>query len=84
MLPNDYDYSKIRTIMMENNLITVDSLGHTVATKYSLDNNLYFINRVSIKDNVPIYDYYLSDKCKKMLMDLFLKYYDFKEYKSAS
>lgn len=84
LLPNDYDYSKIRTIMMENNLITVDSLGHTVATKYSLDNNLYFINRVSIKDNVPIYDYYLSDKCKKMLMDLFLKYYDFKEYKSAS
>lgn len=84
LLPNDYDYSKVRNIMAENNLITVDSFGRTVATKYSLDNNLYFINRVSIKDDIPTYDYYLSEKCKNILTVLFSKHYDFKEYKNAS
>ena len=74
IIPKDYDYSKIRKILVENNLIYIDSLNHTVATDYALNNKLDFINRLSYKNNTPIYDYYISEKCKDILFDILSNY----------
>lgn len=74
IIPSDYDYFKIRKIMSENNLIYMDSLGHTVATDFSIENKLYHISSVNTKTDTPIYQYYISEKGKDLLIKIFTNY----------
>lgn len=74
IIPIDYDYSKIREILIEKNLITIDSIRQTVATDYALENGFYFIASVSNKKEEPTYGYYVSEKLKELLINIFLQY----------
>lgn len=74
IIPVDYDYSKIREILIEKNLITIDSIRQTVATDYALENGFYFIASVSTKKEEPTYGYYVSEKLKNLLIDVFSQY----------
>lgn len=84
IIPIDYDYSKIREILMEKNLITIDSIRQTVATDYALENGFYFIASVSTKKEEPTYGYYVSEKLKKLLIDIFSEYENIDELKRVS
>lgn len=72
ILPQDYDYQKIRQIMESNNLIYIDDSGRTVATTYVLENDLYLISDIKDKKN-PYFYYYVTDKCIELLSDIFGK-----------
>lgn len=74
ILPSNYDYHIIRIILKQYNLISIDELGHTVATDYALDNDLYYISKVTYKNNSPTFNYYISEKCKNMLRDILKNY----------
>ena len=74
IIPVDYDYSKIREILIEKNLITIDSIRQTVATDYALENGFYFISSISNKKEEPTYGYYVSEKMRKLLIDVFSNY----------
>ena len=84
ILPTDYDYSKIRQVLIENNLITIDAIGHTVATDYALENHFYFIDKVKVKNGIPVYNYYVSEKCRKLLFEIFSQYRDMNVFRKAS
>lgn len=84
ILPNNYKYSKIRNILVENNLIIIDSANHTIATDYALKNQLYFISRCHTKNDITTYNYYLSEKCKKLLIDIFSNYKNMDQLSRAS
>lgn len=84
ILPKDYNYTKIRNILIDNNLITIDSSNHTVATDYALQNQFYYISNVSIKKGIPVYNYYLSEKCKELLIDVFSHYENIDELRKVS
>lgn len=84
VIPVDYDYSKIRDVLVENNLITIDSLRHTVATNYALENHFYFISKFSIRNGAPVYNYYVSEKCKKLLIQIFSQYKNIEELRKVS
>lgn len=71
LIPRDYSYAKIRKVLVENNLITIDSSGRTLATEYSLENGLYLISKVSGRNDTQIFNYYLSEKCKDLLIEIF-------------
>lgn len=73
ILPKDYDYSKVRSVLVENNFIYIDEYGHTVATEYSLKNNLYLISKVTNRDSTLVYNYYVTEKCKNLLLEIFKK-----------
>lgn len=74
IIPVDYDYSKIREILIEKNLITIDSIRQTVATNYALENGFYFIASISNKKEEPTYGYYVSEKLRELLIDVFSNY----------
>jgi len=74
IIPIDYDYSKIREILIEKNLITIDSIRQTVATDYALKNGFYFIASISTKKEEPTYGYYVSGKLKELLTNIFSQY----------
>lgn len=84
ILPTDYDYAKIRQVLIENNLITIDTIGHTVATDYALENHFYFIDKVKVKNGIPVYNYYVSEKGKNLLYKIFSQYKDMNIFKKAS
>lgn len=84
ILPKDYDYSKIRQVLMENNLITIDSIGHTVATNYALENHFYFIDKIKVVNGIPVYNYYVSEKCRNLLYEIFSQYRDINIFKKVS
>lgn len=71
ILPENYDYSTIRDILVENNLISINENRYTVATDYALDNGLYYLSNVHTRSGKTIYNYYVSEKCKELLVDLF-------------
>lgn len=74
ILPHDYNYSKIRNILSKNNLITIDKNGHTVATEYSLNNNLYIIDKEKHMNDEIIYNYYISESGKDAIKNIFANY----------
>lgn len=76
IIPQNYDYSKIRNVLVQNNLVFIDEFNHTVATDYALENNLYIISNTSQRENYVVYNYYLTEKCKTLLYDIFSKYED--------
>lgn len=84
IIPVDYDYSKIRKILIEENLITIDSIRQTVATDYALENGFYFITSVSTKKEEPTYGYYVSEKLKNLLIEKFSQYENIDELKRVS
>ena len=84
IIPVDYDYSKIREVLIENNLITIDSIRQTVATEYALENGFYFIASVSTKKEEPTYGYYVSEKLKNLLIEIFSQYENIDELKRVS
>lgn len=84
IIPIDYDYSKIREILIEKNLITIDSIRQTVATNYALENGYYFIASVSTKKEEPTYGYYVSEKLKQLLIDIFSQYKNIDDLKRVS
>lgn len=73
ILPKDFDYSKIRNILVDNNFIYIDEYGHTVATEYSLKNNLYLISKATNRNSTLVYNYYVTEKCKNLLLEIFKK-----------
>lgn len=84
IIPVDYDYSKIREILIEKNLITIDSIRQTVATDYALENGFYFIASVTNKKEEPTYGYYVSEKLRELLVDVFSKYENIDELRRVS
>ena len=84
IIPVDYDYSKIREILIEKNLITIDSIRQTVATNYALENGFYFIASVSNKKEEPTYGYYVSEKLRELLIDVFSNYENIDELRRVS
>ena len=72
----NYDYQKIRDILIENNLIYIDENSRTIVTQYSLDNNLYVIDRVSVIKGVTVYNYYITEKGKETIKNIFLNLSD--------
>ena len=73
ILPVDYDYLKIRKILVDKGLVTIDSNNRTVATDYALENEFYYIENVSYKGCQPSYKYFVSNKLKELLIDEFSK-----------
>lgn len=84
IIPIDYDYSKIREILIEKDLITIDSIKQTVATDYALKNGFYFISSVSNKKEEPTYGYYVSEKLRELLIDVFSSYKNIDELRRVS
>lgn len=84
IIPVDYDYSKIREILIEKNLITIDSINQTVATDYALENGYYFIASFSNKKEEPTYGYYVSEKFRELLIDAFSNYENIDELRRVS
>ena len=84
IIPIDYDYSKIREILIEKGLITIDSIRQTVATDYALENGFYFISSVSNKKEEPTYGYYVSEKLRELLIDVFSSYKNIDELRRIS
>ena len=84
IIPIDYDYSKIREILIEKDLITIDSIRQTVATDYALENCFYFIASVSNKKEEPTYGYYVSEKLRELLIDVFSSYKNIDELRRIS
>lgn len=76
IIPMNYDYQKIRDILIENNLIYIDENSRTIVTQYSLDNNLYVIDRVSVIKGVTVYNYYITEKGKETIKNIFLNLSD--------
>ncbi len=84
ILPQNYNYSKIRNVLVQNNLVFIDEFNHTVATDYALENNLYVINNTSQRENCVVYNYYLTEKCKTLLYNIFSKYEDVSCFEKTS
>lgn len=83
-LPIDYDYSKIREILTEKNFITVDSLRNTIATDYALKNGFYFISGITNRNGESVYSYYVSEKFRGLLIDIFSHYKNIDDLKRVS
>ena len=84
IIPIDYDYSKIREILIEKGLITIDSIRQTVATDYALENGFYFIASVSNKKEEPTYGYYVSENFRELFIDVFSSYKNIDELRRIS
>ena len=84
ILPQNYNYSKIRNVLVQNNLVFIDEFNHTVATDYALENNLYVISNTSQRENCVVYNYYLTEKCKTLLYNIFSKYEDVSCFENTS
>ena len=84
ILPQNYNYSKIRNVLVQNNLVFIDEFNHTVATDYALENNLYIISNTSQREKCIVYNYYLTEKCKILLYDIFSKYEDVSYFEKTS
>ena len=78
------NYSKIRNVLVQNNLVFIDEFNHTVATDYALENNLYVISNTSQRENCVVYNYYLTEKCKTLLYNIFSKYEDVSCFEKTS
>lgn len=68
IIPKNYDYSKIRELLIENGLITIDEKGYTVATQYSLDNELFVYIKTQKDGRIK---YELTEKCKEEFIKIF-------------
>lgn len=76
ILPSNYDYTKIRKLLVENNLITIGDRSQTIATEYSLENKLFFISDkhyYSTGDSF-YYSYLISDEGKRIITGILSAY----------
>lgn len=68
ILPENYDYNKVRCLLRDNGLIEFDENNRTVATDYSLNENLFVVKGQNKNGS---YSYNLTEKCKDKFIEIF-------------
>ena len=51
---------------------------------YALENHFYFIDKVKVKNGIPVYNYYVSEKCRKLLFEILSQHGDIDFFRKAS
>ena len=75
ILPDEYDYNKVREKLVENDIIYMDENHLTVATQKSLDNEWFFLCSETISSTGSIRrKYYISEDGKNEIFKILSKY----------
>lgn len=77
LLPEKYEYAKVRTVLKDHGLISFDPENNkTIATQYALDNDFYLIGSVLKDKNTSAlnYSYYITENGKNEIATIVSKY----------